>query len=151
MQDQPMMGGAEHGFRDAGDEAIFDRANGGTRGQAGAVAEAENVGIHRHGGLAENFIEHHVGGFSTNAGQGFEGFAVCGNDAVMALHQELGEGGDVFGLGLPQADGANVMADPRGTQGGHGLRGWGLGEQSGCNFVHGGIRGLGREHDGDQE
>lgn len=37
-------------------------------GEAGAVADPENVGIHRDGGLSEGGIEHHIGGLATDAG-----------------------------------------------------------------------------------
>ena len=35
--------------------------------QPGAIADSENMRIDRNGGLPERAVEHHVGGFSTDA------------------------------------------------------------------------------------
>lgn len=46
-----------------------------SRGDAGAVAYPENVGIHGHGQLAERSVKHYVRGLAAHAGQGFQGLS----------------------------------------------------------------------------
>ena len=76
--------------------------------------------VDRHGGLAENLVQHDIGGFAAHAWQGFERLAVGGDFAAMAVEQELGQGGDVLGFGLPEADGFDAGADAGLAQGHHG-------------------------------
>ena len=37
--------------------------------QPGAIADAEHVGVDRHGVLAERHVEHDIGGLAAGAGQ----------------------------------------------------------------------------------
>ena len=56
--------------------------------EAGAVGDAEDVRVHRHGRLAEGGVQHHVGGLAADAGQAFQFFAGSGYFAVVILHQQ---------------------------------------------------------------
>ncbi len=146
-----MVGVAQEVGGDAFDQAVFDGADIGAGGQASAVAEAEDMGIDGHGGLAESDVEHDVGGFAADAGEGFEGGTIVRDFAVVLVEQGLGEGGDVFRLGLPEADGADVLGDAGLAEGDHGGGGGGLGIKPRGGLVHRDVGGLGGEHDGDEE
>ena len=54
------------------EQLVFYLSNGLARCQACSVRHAEDVGIHRDGGMSECRIEHHVGCLATDTGQGFE-------------------------------------------------------------------------------
>ena len=41
-------------------------------GDAGAIADAENMGVDGHGQLAKSSVKHDVGGFAADARQGFQ-------------------------------------------------------------------------------
>ena len=62
--------------RAALDQALFHRARGLAGGKARPIAEAKDMGIHRHGILPKGDIQHDIGGFAPNAGQGFQRSAV---------------------------------------------------------------------------
>ena len=79
------------------------------RGQAGAVADAEDVRVHRHGGLAKGHVEHHVGGLAAHTGQCFQGFAGARHLAAVLLYQDAASLQQVAGLGAVQADGFDVL------------------------------------------
>ena len=68
------------------------------RCQARAVAHAEDVRVHGHGGLAKGHVEHHVGGLASHAGQGFQLLARARHLAAVALDQDLAGLHQVFGL-----------------------------------------------------
>ena len=57
-------------------QPFFHRARGLARREARAIAEPKDMGIHRHGILPEGDIQHDIGGFAPNAGQGFQRSAV---------------------------------------------------------------------------
>ena len=48
-------------------------------GKAGAIADAENVGIDGDGRFAESDVKHHIGGLAADTRQGFERIAVVRN------------------------------------------------------------------------
>lgn len=151
VEDEVVVGVVEEGLGDALQEAVLDGAGGGAGGEAGAVGDAEDVGVDGDGGVAEGDVEDDAGGLAADAGQGFEGGAVLGNLAAVVVEEGLGEGGDVPGFGLPEADGADVGGDAGGAEGGHGGGGGGGGEEGGGGAVDGGVGGLGGEDDGDEE
>ncbi len=146
-----MVGIGQQVGRDAFQQGVFDGARRGAGAEAGAVADAENVGVDRQGWLAEGDVQDDVGGFAADAGQRLEGFAGTGHLAVVVLDELAGEFGDVFGLALPEAEGADDFADAGGAEGGHCGRGRRRGEQHGGDLVDADIGGLGGEHDGDQQ
>ena len=41
-------------------------------GKRGAIADAEDMCVHRHGGLTEGHVEHHIRGLAADARQGFK-------------------------------------------------------------------------------
>jgi uncharacterized membrane protein len=146
-----MVRDAEPGAGHALDQGVLHGARVLAGCDAGAVAEAEDVGVHGHGVLAEGDAEHDVGGLAADAGQGFQVLALARHLAAVALDQELREGDDVAGLGAPEADGADVPGDAFLAERHHGRRVRCCSEQGLHGAVDGGVRGLGGEHDGDEQ
>jgi hypothetical protein len=87
VEDQPVVGVAQVFLGDAAQQALLDFDDVLAGGEAGAVGEAEDVGVDGHRRFAEDGVEHHVGGLAADAGQGFEGVAVVGHFAAVALEQ----------------------------------------------------------------
>ena len=69
VQDQPVVRVQHVLLGDHLEQLQLDRQRVLARRQPGAVADAENVGVDRHGRLAERDVEHHVGGLAADAGQ----------------------------------------------------------------------------------
>ena len=136
---------------DALDQPVLNRAHGPARRQAGAVAQAEDVGVHGHGAFPEHHVQHHVRGLAADARQRLQRHAVGRDLARVPGHQNGRKGGDILGLGLPQADAPDVGADALGAQRGHGGGGGRFGEQRGRRLVDGGVRRLRRQDHRDQQ
>jgi hypothetical protein len=109
VQDQPVVGVEQEFFRHEFQQLLLDDVDVLARRQAGAVGDAEDVRVHRHGRLAERGVQHHVGGLAAHARQGFQRFAVFRHFAAMQLDQHLAGRDHVLGLGLVQADGLDVV------------------------------------------
>ena len=65
-------------------------------GQAGAVGDAEDVGVDRDRAFAEHFHQHHVGGLAPDARQRFQRFALARHFAVVLIDQRLAESAMTF-------------------------------------------------------
>ena len=59
-------------IRDDAHESVFDLARRFAGRDGEAVGDAEDVGVDGQRRLAEDGIEHHIGGLAANAGQGFQ-------------------------------------------------------------------------------
>ncbi len=81
-------------------------------GEAGAVADAQDMRVHREGFLPEPAIEHDIGGLAAHTGQADEILARVGHLAVILVDQQLAERDHVLGLGVEQADGLDVLLQP---------------------------------------
>ena len=79
------------------------------RRQAGSVAETEDVRIDGDRGLAKGRVEHDIGRFAADTGQGFELAAILGNLASVLFKQNAASGNDVFCLGVVETDGPDVL------------------------------------------
>ena len=141
-----MVGVAQVFPGDAAEQALLDFEHVLAGGEAGAVGEAEDVGVDGHRRLAEDGVEHHVGGLAADAGEGFEGFAVVGYLAAVAFDELAGELRGVLGLVAEQADGLDVFGDAGFAQVHHGLGGRGDGEELAGGDVDALVGGLGRQH-----
>ena len=125
------------------------------RGPAGseaeAVAEAEDVGVHRDGRLAEGDVEDDVRRLPPDAGELLERLPVRRNLPAVLLHERLREGDDVLRLRVEEADGLDEVAHPLLAEVEHRLRRVGGGEEAARRLVDAGIGRLGGEDDGDEE
>jgi hypothetical protein len=111
VQDQPVMRvSAEGGRARALSSFQLDRERRLARREAGAVADAEDMGVDREGFRAEGGVHHDIGGLAADAGQGVQHVAVLRNLAAEIAHQNFGQGDDVLRLGVEQADGLDVLA-----------------------------------------
>ena len=120
-------------------------------GQTCAVAQAKDVRVHRHGGLAKGHIEHHVGGFAAHAGQGLQRLARAGHFAAVLLDQDAAGFQQVLGLALVQADGLDVLAQAFQPQVEDLLRGVGHRVELARGLVDAHIGGLGGQQHGGQQ
>lgn len=145
------MRGTQEWGRDAADERVLDFAHGFAWGNAGPVAETEDVGVHGHRVLAEGDVQDNVGGLAAYARERLECCAVGRHDAAVALDEEPGEFGDIFGLGLPEAEALDVGGDAVGPECSHGGRVGGVAKEGVGGAIDGGIGRLRGEHDGDQK
>ena len=111
--------------RAALDQAFFHCARGLARRQAGAVPQAEDMRIHRHGILPKGHIQHDIGSLAPNTWQGFQGSSVIRHLPAMAFHKLRGKRRHIARFGLPQPDGADEGPDAFRPQRGHGSGGGG--------------------------
>jgi len=129
----------------------FDCQRRPARRQAGAVGDAEDVGVHRDRLRPERDVHHHIGGLAADAGQLLQRVAILGHASTMLGDQPLGECDDVLGLHVEQPDGSDVPLQPILAQRDHLLRGLHRFEQLLGGFVDADIGRLGGEHHRDQQ
>ena len=68
-------------------ELLLDPQRRLARRQAGAVADAEDMGVDRDGRLAEGDVHHHIGGLAADAGQRLQRLAVARHLAAMLVDE----------------------------------------------------------------
>ena len=137
--------------RDAPHQRILHGARRGARRDAGAIAEAEDVRIHRHRAFAERDIQHDVRGLAADARQLLQCLAIARYFAAVPLDQLARQLDDVAGLALPEADRADVLRHAIDAETHHRLGRRGFGEQRLGRAVDRHVGGLRRQHDGDQQ
>jgi hypothetical protein len=121
------------------------------RGQTGAVADAEDMGVHRDRQLAEGDVQHHVGRLAADAGQRFERFPGARHLAAVLLDQDAAGFVQVPGLAAEQADGPDVRLDAFDTERAHLLRRRRQREQGARGLVDTDVGGLGRQQHGGEQ
>ena len=105
VQNQPVVGIALEGFRDAAQEVGAHGLWCGAAAEAEAAGDAEDVGIHRDAGVAEGFVEHDIRRFLADPGQGLQAYARAGHLPAVQADELLRQGQHVFGFGAKEADG----------------------------------------------
>ena len=133
------------------DQFVFDRLHRFARRHAGAVADAEDMGVDRHRRLAERYVQHNVRGLAPDAGQFHQLFAGFRHDTGEIGDHHLAQCDDVLRLVPVQPDRLDVIAHRRFAQGQHFFRRVGDFEQVLGRPVHADIGRLGRQHHGDQQ
>ena len=121
------------------------------RGQPRAVADAKNMGVHRHGGLTEGDVEYHIGSLAAHAGQGLQRFAGTGYFAAVQLHQHAAGFHQVLGFAAVQTNGFDIALQPFQTQIENRLRRVGHRKQLARGLVDAHIGGLRRQQHGGQQ
>jgi hypothetical protein len=112
VQDQPVMRvQLEFGGHVVLDGA-FDLHDVAARRDAGAVADAEDVGVDGLRGVAEPHVEDHVRGLAPDARQRLERRAGGRHLAAVLLDQDAGELQDVLRLVAEEADRLDVLDQP---------------------------------------
>lgn len=117
MQDQPVVGIEQVLARHELQQFLLHLQNVLSRCYAGAVGDAEDMRVHRHGQLPEGGVEHHVGGLAANPGQGFEVLAVVGDLAAVLFDEDAAGFDDVLRLAVVEADGLDVLRQPLDAEG----------------------------------
>jgi hypothetical protein len=112
MQDQPMMGMQLKIRWDVIFYRAFDRIYIFARGDASAIADTENMGIHRLRGLTPPHIQHDIRRFAANAWQGLQCRAGIWHLATIVIDQDLAKLDDIFRLIPIKPDGFDMFNQP---------------------------------------
>jgi hypothetical protein len=104
VQDQPVVGVAAERRRDDPFQLRLDRVDGLAGREAGAVGNAEDMGVDRERLFAPGSVEHDIGGLAADSGERFELLAVARHRAAMIADQRFGQRDDVLRLGVEEAD-----------------------------------------------
>ena len=141
------------GFRDDISGDVFDKLLFCLEGVLGvcseseSFADAEDMGVDRHGGLVPNDRTDDVGGLASDTLECLEVIDVIGYDAVVGGDESLRHGDEVLCFGTGVTDRMYVFEHFVGCSGGKGV-GCGVGGKEGRgNHVHALVRTLGGEHD----
>ena len=130
-------------------ELGFDLVHILARREARAVAHTEDMGVDREGLLAKGGVKNDVGGLAAYARELLQFFPRAWNFASVIPDQRLRKRDHVFGFGVEQANGLDLLAQRFLPKLDHLFRGLDPGEQWTGRDVYAGIRRLGREDDGD--
>jgi len=112
VQDQPVVRIPAEGLGDDFFKLLFDRVDILARREAGAVADAEDVGVDRERLLAERGVENDVGGLAADSGQRLQRVAGARDFAAIVADQRFAQRDDVLRLGVEQADRLDRLAQP---------------------------------------
>ena len=110
MQNQPVMGIFQKGFRDVLQQLFLHGQRRFTGRQACSVRNPENMGVNRDGGFAKCGIEYDIGGFAPHARECLQRFSLSRHFSVVLVEQDAASLDDIGCLGVEQANGANVIA-----------------------------------------
>jgi len=121
------------------------------RRQAGAVGNAEDMGVDRDGLVAEGDIQDHIRGLAPDAGQFLQILAAVRHLAAVFLEQQFRERDHILGLGAKETDGLDEIAQTRLAQRDHFRGAVGELEQGLGRLVDADIGRLGRQHDRHQQ
>ena len=96
-----------------GGHVIFDGTLHGvhrlSRCDTGAVADPEDMGVDRLGGMFPPHVEHDIGRLAAHARQRLERRPAARYLAVVVLHEDLAQLHDILGLLPIKADGLDVL------------------------------------------
>ena len=120
-------------------------------GEAGAVADAEDVGVDRERLLPERGVEHDVGGLAADAGKALQRVAAGRDFAAIVVDEHLRQRDDVLRLGVEEADRLDMRLEPRFAEREHLLRRVGDLEQRPRRLVDAGVGRLRRQRHRDDE
>ncbi len=138
-------------FRYILQQFFFNIQNGLARSQAGAIRDAEDMGVYGDGGMTESGVENHIGGFAADTGQGFQRCPVFRHLAVILFHQDATGLDNVFCLAVEKANGSNVFPEAVLSKCMDGFGGTGLAKQFCRGLVDALVGGLRGENHGNQQ
>src|SRR5262249_7710187 len=118
---------------------------------AGAVTDAEDVGVDRDGGLAESDVEHDICGLAADPGQRLQRLARAGDLATVLVCDFPRQRDEILRLGAEEADGLDQPLHALLAERGHLFRRVGGGEKRGRRLVDAGVGRLRREHHRDEQ
>jgi len=146
-----MMGILSEFLRDEFHQLVLDFDDVLAGGDAGAVGDPEDMGVHRDGRFAERGIEDHVRGFPAHSRQALQVFAPARHFAAEPFQQNSAGGEDVLRLGPVQPDAADKGREPGLAERDDRPRRIGDRKKSGGGEVHAFVGGLGGEYDRNQQ
>ena len=79
MQNEPVVGVAEIGFRHGLQQFSFHLRDIFSRCKTKTIAKTKEMRVNCNGGLTEDVVQNNIGGFSADAGKGFQGRAIMGH------------------------------------------------------------------------
>ncbi len=151
VQDQPVVGVEQVVLGHAPQQRLLDLQHVLARREPGAVGQPEDVSVDRHRRLAEDGVEHHVGGLAADAGQGLERLALGRDLAAVAFEQQARQRERVLRLVAEQADGLDAVGNAFLAERDHGVgRGCEREQPARCE-VDAAVGGLRRQHHRDQQ
>jgi hypothetical protein len=151
VEDQPVVRVAAEGLGHDLFELGFDLIDVLARREAGAVADAEHMGVDRERLLAERGVEDHVGGLAADAGKRLQLLAGARDFPAEAVDQRLAEGDYVLCLGVEEADHLDRVAEVVLAERHHLLGRLDSLEERPARDVHARIGRLGGQHDRDEQ
>src|SRR3546814_3356776 len=104
VEDQPVVRADAEGLRGFLVELFFDREHRLAGGEAGAVADAEDMRVDRESLGAKRAIHHDIGGLAPDARQFDERVAVGGDFAAEVANEDFAERNDILRLRIEQPD-----------------------------------------------
>lgn len=146
-----MMRVAPEWCRHALFEFQLDRQHRLAGGEASAVADAEDMGIDGEGFLPERGVDHDIGGFAPDAGEGGQRVAILRHFSAEIADQYLRQGDDILRLAVEQADRLDMLLERVFAEIDHLLGRLDVAEQGTGRLVDADIGGLRGQHDGDQQ
>lgn len=132
------------------EQFLFDLEHVLARRQAGAVTDTEDMCIHGNGRMAEGGVQYHIGGLTPDTGQGLKCLARRWDFPFVFVQQDLTGLDNVFGLGVEQANGLDVLAQTTLLEREHFLGSARNFEQFPCRKIHTFVCRLSGEDDGDE-
>ncbi len=152
VEDEPVVGGGEDGGGDVPDEFLLGFDGGfGIADEPDAVCDAEDVGVHRHGGLVERHGHHHVRRLAPHAGESLQQVHVLGDDAAELFGELDRHGMEVARLVVGVGYGFNQFVNLLHRACRHGGGGGETVEDGGGGHVHALVGALGGKDDRHQE
>ncbi len=126
-------------------DRAFDRIDVFASGDAGAIADAEDMSVDGLGGLLEPHVQYHIRRFAPHSRQRLQGGTRGWHNPIVVIDQNTAEFDHVLRLLAEQADGLDVFDQALFAQIQHLLRGVGDLEQLFRGLVHAHIRRLRRQ------
>lgn len=146
-----MMGVAAEWLRNDFFELGLNLIDGFAGREASAVADSKDMSVDREGFFAKSGVEHNIRSLASDPGEQLELVPGARYLVSEAIDQRPAERDDILRFGVEQADRLDCLAKSFFSEINHLLRCFdALKERSGC-AIDAGVRGLGREHDGDQQ
>jgi hypothetical protein len=146
-----VVGIAAEGLRDDLVELGLNVVDGLAGCEAGAVADAEHMGVDCKRLLAPGGVKDDVGGLPADARQGLQVFAVAWHFAAEPVDERMAERDHILRLGVEQPDRLDGVSQAVLAEFQHPLRRRNVGEDRAHRRVDARVRRLGGENDGDQQ
>jgi len=151
VQNEPVVGAVQILRRRDAHELSFGLSRRLGGGEACAVGDAEHMRVDGDRAFAEDFHQHHIGGFPPDAGQCLQRGPISRHFPAVHFQQRLRERDHVLGLVAPEADGPDVRGEAGFAELEHLCRRVGDPKKRAGGAVDSLVRGLRRQHHRNQQ